>query len=40
MRGAITTSRYKQRIAVLDGFACAEELQQLSAYQLDAVVHS
>jgi alanine racemase len=29
-----------QRIAVLEGFTCAEELQQLQQYQLDIVVHS
>lgn len=30
----------QQRIAVLEGFTCAEELDELLAYQLDAVVHS
>ena len=29
-----------QRIAVLEGFTCAEELQQLQHHQLDIVVHS
>jgi alanine racemase len=29
-----------KRIAVLEGFTCADELQQLLAHQLDAVVHS
>jgi len=29
-----------QRIAVLEGFTCAEELDQLICHQLDAVVHS
>ena len=30
----------KNRIAVLEGFSCAEELDELLHYQLDAVVHS
>ena len=30
----------KNRIAVLEGFSCAEELDELLLYQLDAVVHS
>jgi alanine racemase len=30
----------KTRIAVLEGFTCAEELDELLHYQLDAVVHS
>ena len=30
----------KTRIAVLEGFTCAEELDELVAFQLDAVVHS
>ena len=30
----------KTRIAVLEGFSCAEELNELLHYQLDAVVHS
>ncbi len=30
----------KNRIAVLEGFTCAEELDELLHYQLDAVVHS
>ena len=30
----------KNRIAVLEGFSCAEELDELLDYQLDAVVHS
>jgi alanine racemase len=30
----------KTRIAVLEGFSCAEELDELVHYQLDAVVHS
>jgi len=30
----------KNRIAVLEGFTCAEELDELLRYQLDAVVHS
>ena len=30
----------KTRIAVLEGFSCAEELDELLDYQLDAVVHS
>ena len=30
----------KNRIAVLEGFSCAEELDELLNYQLDAVVHS
>ncbi len=30
----------KGRIAVLEGFTCAEELDELLLYQLDAVVHS
>jgi alanine racemase len=30
----------KIRIAVLEGFSCAEELDELLHYQLDAVVHS
>ena len=30
----------KNRIAVLEGFSCAEELDELVHYQLDAVVHS
>ncbi|MCX7107183.1 MAG: alanine racemase [Methylococcales bacterium] len=29
----------KKRIAVLEGFTCAEELEELLKYQLDAVVH-
>ena len=33
-------SGVKKRIAVLEGFTCAEELEQLVAYQLDALVHS
>ncbi|MCX7097901.1 MAG: alanine racemase [Methylococcales bacterium] len=33
-------SGISQRIAVLEGFTCAEELEALLAYQLDAVVHS
>ena len=32
-------SGFKQRIAVLEGFACAEELNNLLHYQIDAVVH-
>ncbi|MDO9267610.1 MAG: alanine racemase [Methylobacter sp.] len=31
---------FKNRIAVLEGFTCAEELDELLHYQLDAVVHS
>ena len=31
---------FKNRIAVLEGFTCAEELNELLHYQLDAVVHS
>ncbi|MGR9012295.1 MAG: alanine racemase, partial [Gammaproteobacteria bacterium] len=31
---------FKDRIAVLEGFTCAEELKELLHYQLDAVVHS
>lgn len=31
---------FKNRIAVLEGFACLEELDELLHYQLDAVVHS
>jgi len=31
---------FKHRIAVLEGFTCAEELDELLHYQLDAVVHS
>ncbi len=30
---------FKNRIAVLEGFTCVEELDQLLHYQLDAVVH-
>lgn len=30
----------KKRIAVLEGFTCEEELEQLLAHKLDAVVHS
>lgn len=30
----------QQRIAVLEGFTCEEELDKLLAYQLDALVHS
>ncbi|MGZ8185676.1 MAG: alanine racemase [Methylobacter sp.] len=30
----------KNRIAVLEGFSCADELDELLYYQLDAVVHS
>lgn len=30
----------KQRIAVLEGFTCAEELRSLLHYELDAVIHS
>ena len=30
----------KNRIAVLEGFTCAEELDELLNYRLDAVVHS
>ena len=30
----------KTRIAVLEGFSCAEELDELVQHQLDAVVHS
>jgi alanine racemase len=30
----------QKRIAVLEGFTCAEELDELLEYQLDAVVHS
>jgi alanine racemase len=30
----------KKRIAVLEGFTCADELDELLHYQLDAVVHS
>ena len=30
----------KSRIAVLEGFTCTEELDELTLYQLDAVVHS
>ena len=30
----------KKRIAVLEGFSCAEELDELLDYRLDAVVHS
>lgn len=30
----------KKRIAVLGGFTCAEELEQLLAYQLDSIVHA
>jgi alanine racemase len=30
----------QQRIAVLEGFTCTEELDELLEYQLDAVVHS
>jgi alanine racemase len=30
----------KNRIAVLEGFSCADELDELLHYQLDAVVHS
>jgi alanine racemase len=30
----------KNRIAVLEGFSCADELDELLNYQLDAVVHS
>ncbi len=32
-------SGFLQRIAVLEGFACAEELNDLLHYQIDAVVH-
>ncbi|MDO9046396.1 MAG: alanine racemase [Methylobacter sp.] len=31
---------FKHRIAVLEGFTCGEELDELLHYQLDAVVHS
>jgi len=31
---------FKNRIAVLEGFTCAAELDELQQYQLDAVVHS
>lgn len=31
---------FKNRIAVLEGFTCVEELNELLHYQLDAVVHS
>jgi len=31
---------FKNRIAVLEGFTCCEELAELLLYQLDAVVHS
>lgn len=31
---------FKNRIAVLEGFTCAEELDELLHHQLDAVVHS
>lgn len=31
---------FKHRIAVLEGFTCAEELDELLRHQLDAVVHS
>lgn len=31
---------FKNRIAILEGFTCAEELEELLHYQLDAVVHS
>jgi alanine racemase len=31
---------FKNRIAVLEGFTCIEELDELLRYQLDAVVHS
>ena len=31
---------FKNRIVVLEGFTCAEELDELLHYQLDAVVHS
>ena len=31
---------FNNRIAVLEGFTCAEELDELLHYQLDAVVHS
>jgi alanine racemase len=30
----------KHRIAILEGFTCADELEALLSYQLDAVVHS
>ncbi|MDI1293628.1 MAG: alanine racemase [Methylobacter sp.] len=30
---------FSHRIAVLEGFTCAEELQEMQHYQLDAVVH-
>jgi alanine racemase len=33
-------SGIQKRIAVLEGFTCEEELEELLAYQLDAVVHS
>ncbi len=31
---------FKQRIAVLEGFSCTEEFEELLAYQLEPVVHS
>ncbi|MDD1607465.1 MAG: alanine racemase [Methylococcaceae bacterium] len=36
----LRNSGVQKRIAVLEGFTCAEELDKLLAYQLDAVVHS
>lgn len=30
---------FKQRIAILEGFTCKEELDALSRYELDAVIH-
>ncbi|MFI3220620.1 MAG: alanine racemase, partial [Methylococcales bacterium] len=33
-------SGVQKRIVVLEGFTCAEELDKLLVYQLDAVVHS
>jgi alanine racemase len=30
---------FKQRILLLEGFGCLEELQEIAAYQLEAVIH-
>jgi alanine racemase len=36
----LRNSGIQQRIAVLEGFTCEEELEQLLAHELDAVLHS